>query len=103
MRKVRGIIVYPSRVEEIVRAHPEVDEFRIIFRRVEGLDDILIRVDPAPWLTADAREALRQKLAHELQIGLGIRTTVELVEPGTLPRWDHKAKRVEDQRTEVPF
>jgi phenylacetate-coenzyme A ligase PaaK-like adenylate-forming protein len=42
-------------------------------------------------------------LGHELQLGLGIRTTVEVVAPGDLPRWDHKARRVEDQRLEVPF
>jgi len=29
--------------------------------------------------------------------------TVEIGEPGSLPRWDHKAKRVKDERTEVPF
>jgi phenylacetate-coenzyme A ligase PaaK-like adenylate-forming protein len=28
---------------------------------------------------------------------------VELTEPGTLPRFDHKAKRVRDERSEVPF
>lgn len=103
MRKVRGIIVYPSRVEEIVRAHPEVDEFRIVFRRVEGLDDLLVRIDPSPGLSEERRQALAASLRHELQVGLGIRTSVELVEPGSLPRWDHKARRVEDQRTEVPF
>jgi len=29
--------------------------------------------------------------------------TVEMAEPGSLPRWDHKARRVSDERTEVPF
>jgi len=42
-------------------------------------------------------------VARGLQLGLGIRTSVELVESGSLPRWDHKARRIEDQRTEVPF
>lgn len=32
-----------------------------------------------------------------------IRVTVETTEPGALPRWDHKARRVKDERTEVPF
>ena len=31
--KVRGVIVYPSRVEELVRQHAGIDEFRIVFRR----------------------------------------------------------------------
>ncbi|RPH73674.1 MAG: phenylacetate--CoA ligase family protein, partial [Candidatus Rokuibacteriota bacterium] len=45
MKKVRGIIVYPRRSEELVRPHRAVDEFQIVFRRVAGLDDILVRLD----------------------------------------------------------
>ncbi|HZU05751.1 MAG TPA: phenylacetate--CoA ligase [Chloroflexota bacterium] len=103
MKKVRGVVVYPSRIEELVRELPGVDEFRIIFRRVEGLDDILVRLDPSPDLSPADHEALLHDAARSLQLGLGIRVSVELAEPGSLPRWDQKARRVEDQRVEVPF
>ena len=103
MKKVRGIIVYPRRIEELVRPHRDVDEFQIVFRRVDGLDDILVRLDPAPALAHGERDGLREKLAKDLQLGLGIRVSVEVGEPGCLPRWDHKARRVKDERTEVPF
>jgi phenylacetate-CoA ligase len=103
MKKVRGIIVYPRRIEELVRPHGDVDEFQIVFRRVDGLDDILIRVDPAPSLSTSERAGLCAKLEDSLRLGLGIRVTVEALEPGALPRWDHKARRVKDERTEVPF
>jgi phenylacetate-CoA ligase len=103
MKKVRGVIVYPRRVEELVRPHTDVDEFQIVFRRHEGLDDILIRIDPAPSLSLGERDGLRTKLADDLRVGLGIRVTVDIGEPGSLPRWDHKARRVKDERTEVPF
>jgi phenylacetate-CoA ligase len=103
MKKVRGVIVYPRRVEELVRPHGDVDEFQIVFRRHEGLDDILIRIDPSPSLSHGERDGLRTKLAEDLRIGLGIRVTVDIGEPGSLPRWDHKARRVRDERTEVPF
>jgi phenylacetate-CoA ligase len=103
MKKVRGVIVYPRRVEELVRPHADVDEFQIVFRRHEGLDDILIRIDPSPALSSGERDGLRAKLADDIRIGLGIRVTVEIGEPGSLPRWDHKARRVKDERTEVPF
>jgi phenylacetate-CoA ligase len=103
MKKVRGIIVYPRRVEEIVRPHDGVDEFQIVFRRRDGLDDILVRIDPAPALSRTQRDGLCATLAGALQVGLGIRVTVEATEPGALPRWDHKARRVKDERTEVPF
>ena len=55
MKKVRGIIVYPRRIEELVRPHRDVDEFQIVFRRRDGLDDILVRLDPSPSLALDAR------------------------------------------------
>ena len=103
MKKVRGIIVYPRRVEEIVRPHHGVDEFQIVFRRQDGLDDILVRIDPAPALSRTQRDGLCATLAGALQVGLGIRVTVEATESGALPRWDHKARRVKDERTEVPF
>ena len=103
MKKIRGIIVYPRRIEELVRPHAGVDEFQIVFRRQEGLDDILLRVDPSPTLSLAERDGLRARLGEDLRTGLGIRVTVETVEPGVLPRWDHKARRVKDERTEVPF
>jgi phenylacetate-CoA ligase len=103
MKKVRGIIVYPRRIEELVRPHRDVDEFQIVFRRVDGLDDILLRLDPSPSLALAERTRLSETLAKDLQLGLGIRVSVEVGEPGSLPRWDHKARRVKDERTEVPF
>jgi len=98
-----GIIVYARRIEELVRPHAEVDEFQIVFRRHEGLDDILVRVDPSPSLSLSERDGLRAQLGESLRTGLGLRVSVEITEPGALPRWDHKARRVKDERTEVPF
>ena len=103
MKKVRGIIVYPRRIEELVRPHAAVDEFQIVFRRHEGLDDILVRIDPSPSLSPGERAGLQAQLGDSLRTGLGLRATVEITEPGALPRWDHKARRVKDERTEVPF
>ena len=103
MKKVRGIIVYPRRIEELVRPHAGVDEFQIVFRRHEGLDDILVRIDPSPALARAECDGLCASVADALRLGLGIRVTVEATEPGALPRWDHKARRVKDERTEVPF
>jgi len=103
MKKIRGVIVYPRRIEELVRGHAGVDEFQIVFRRVEGLDEIVVRVDPSPRLGPDDRRGMQTTLEETLRLGLGIRAAVELTEPGELPRWDHKARRVKDERTEVPF
>ena len=86
-----------------MRPHAEVDEFQIVFRRHEGLDDILVRVDPSPALSRAERDVLGARLGESLRTGLGLRVSVEITEPGALPRWDHKARRVKDERTEGPF
>jgi len=103
MKKIRGIIVYPRRIEELVRPHAGVDEFQIVFRRHEGLDEIVVRIDPSPSLSPAEHAGLRERLGESLRTGLGLRAGVEITEPGALPRWDHKARRVVDERTEVPF
>ena len=103
MKKVRGVIVYPRRIEELVRPFAGVDEFQIVFRRQDGLDDVLVRVDPAPGLAKAEADGLCAALGDALRVGLGIRVSVEATKPGELPRWDHKARRVKDERTEVPF
>lgn len=103
MKKIRGVIVYPSRIEEIVRTNDEVEEFFITLRREKGLDDILVQFEVSSELSPESCEEIRRKLDSQLRTGLGIRATVELAEPGSLPRWDHKAKRFKDIREEVPF
>ncbi|MFQ5915205.1 MAG: phenylacetate--CoA ligase family protein [Nitrospinota bacterium] len=103
MKKIRGVIVYPRRIEEIVRVFSEIQEFMVFLRRKGGLDEITVQVDPLPTLSKDRYPDLKERMESELRIGLGIRAGVEIVEPGSLPRWDHKAKRVKDEREEVPF
>src|SRR5207237_9522313 len=47
MKKVRGIIVYPRRVEELVRPCSGVDAGQIVFRRHAGLDATVGRIAPS--------------------------------------------------------
>ncbi|MGI9568932.1 MAG: phenylacetate--CoA ligase family protein, partial [Desulfobulbia bacterium] len=97
------IIVYPSRIEEIVREFEDVDEFQVVFKREGDLDEILVKIDPVPQLDHKVLDGFQEKIAKALQLGLNIRTTVKMLEHGTLPRWDHKAKRFVDERKDIPF
>ena len=103
MKKIRGVIVYPSRIEEIVREFDQVEEFQILFKRISGLDEIIINVDPAPQVEGEATDQLRKHLEKALQLGLQIRVSVHILQHGDLPRWDHKANRVVDERKDIPF
>jgi len=86
---IRGVNVFPSAIEGIVRRFPAVDEFQIEVFRAGELDEarVLIEVDgSAPSVRDAVQEAFRASL--------GIRLEVACVAPSTLPRWELKARRV---------
>ncbi|MBI3092613.1 MAG: phenylacetate--CoA ligase family protein [Candidatus Tectomicrobia bacterium] len=100
LKKIRGVLISPAHIEEVVRGAPAVSEFEIVLRRLQGLDDILVRLE-APEQAL--REGLLTELAANLRLRLGLRVTVEAAPSGSLRRWDHKARRLRDERQEVPF
>lgn len=95
---VRGVNVFPSAVENLVRKVPQVGEFAIDVYRRDSLDDIEIRVE----VNEGSVEDVVSEVAKELRMGLGIRIKVEPVQFGTLPRFDLKARRVTDHRPNSP-
>jgi phenylacetate-coenzyme A ligase PaaK-like adenylate-forming protein len=62
-----------------------------------------VKVDPVPGLEPGSNREFQGKVEKALQVGLGIRASVDVLEHGSLPRWDHKAKRILDEREDVPF
>ncbi|HEY7782054.1 MAG TPA: AMP-binding protein [Ktedonobacterales bacterium] len=89
---VRGVNIYPSSIEVVLRRFPAIDEYRIIVRRVGALDEIEIEVECPVELVPEVEAALRQ--------ALGLRVPVRAVAPGSLPRFELKARRVVDRRQE---
>ena len=85
MVTVRGVNVFPSAIEAIVRRFDGVGEYRVELARVREMDELRCVVE-AP---ADVAERLGGAIHREL----GIRCLVEAVAPGTLPRFEMKAKR----------
>jgi phenylacetate-CoA ligase len=100
MLVVRGENVYPSAVEDALRAIPGFGgEFRIIVSRRETMDELLVRAEyAAEYEPGDRRDALRATMRERLRARIGIHPVVELVPQGTLPRSEFKARRVVDDR-----
>jgi phenylacetate-CoA ligase len=100
---IRGINVFPSQVEYALMGIPEVGQhFQIVVERKGALDDMLVRVELAKGSFSDKINDLmqiRQKAEHRLRNALNVNASVELVEPGSLPRFEGKAKRVVDKRS----
>jgi phenylacetate-CoA ligase len=99
MKLIRGTNVYPRAVESLVREHDAIDEFQIyIWRRDNIRDEITIKVELKPGREAEWTE-LSQALARELsQSHEGLHFLIELMEPGVLPRFELKARRLVDAR-----
>jgi phenylacetate-CoA ligase len=95
---VRGENIYPSTIEDTLRAIEGFGgEFRVIISRREAMDELLIRVEyDASW--ADQQDRLRGTMRERLRVRLGVHPVVELVPQGTLPRTEFKARRVIDDR-----
>ena len=91
---IRGINVFPSAIENIVRKFPEVGEFTVdVFRRRE-LDEMELRVE----VTGGDAEGIAAAVAREIRHALALRVNVKTVPHGSLPRFDLKAKRFNDHR-----
>ena len=95
---IRGENVYPSAIEDVIRSIEGMgDEFRIIITREKTMDELIVQAEPAPGVDKALVPQLKQKLEAELR-AKGLRTIVEMLEPGTLERTEFKARRVIDKR-----
>ena len=99
---IRGINVFPSQIEHVVMQIPGVgDQFMVTIERVNHLDEMTISVEITDEVfngELDQLTQLRSRLVDALKERLELRTTIHLVERGSLPRFDGKAKRVIDLR-----
>ncbi|RZN67738.1 MAG: phenylacetate--CoA ligase family protein [Candidatus Methanolliviera hydrocarbonicum] len=100
---IRGINVFPSQVEHVLMSIDNVgNHFQIVVDRKEMLDNMLVMVEVNENAFSDKINdlmLLKDRVGSKLRNVLNISAEVELVEPGTLPRFEGKAKRVVDRRT----
>jgi len=102
---VRGINVFPSQIEHVLMQMPEVgDNFQIVLTKRGALDEITVRVEVKDEVftgeLADLNE-LRSRIQERLREEIGLRVNVELVEKGTLQRFEGKARRILDLRDKI--
>ncbi len=87
---VRGVNIYPAVVENLLRRHKAVDEFRVAITRVRERAEIHIEIECRDG--ADAKETMYSVRAA-FESTLGLRPEVTVVPRGTLPRFELKAQR----------
>ena len=101
---IRGINVFPSQVEFALMRVPEVgNQYMILVTREGAMDSMTVQVEIKPESFSDKMEdmlTLRKHIEIELKKYLNIAVRVELKGPGELPRFDGKASRVVDKRSD---
>lgn len=88
---VRGNNVFPSAVEAVLRQFPEIAEFRVFVDSAGVMSDVRIEIEPAGG--ANVGNGFAQRVTSALQTALSFRAEVTSVTPGTLPRFEMKARR----------
>lgn len=87
---VRGVNVYPAAIDNIVRTIPAIVEYEVEIRRLEQMDDLLLKLEvESGAVFADVERAL----AAVVRSALNIRVGVAEAPRGSLPRYELKARR----------
>jgi phenylacetate-CoA ligase len=91
MIHVRGNNVYPSAMEALLRRFPEVVEYRIEIDHTRPLTAVRIDLEPVPDSPPDLVERVDRAFRDEFFF----RADVGAVPPGSLPRYEMKARRIQ--------
>jgi len=91
MISIRGVNVYPSAIESIVRRFPEIVEFRSRASHKSAMWTLSVEIEPSPEVVDAAAVAAR--LSAQLLEAFGLHVPVHIVEPGGLPRFEMKSRR----------
>jgi phenylacetate-CoA ligase len=90
MLVIRGVNVFPSAIEQIIRSFPEVVEYRMTVRQRGAMDELAIEVED--------RLDRPQRIAEELNVRLGMNVEVRSAPLQSLPRFEGKGRRLVDER-----
>jgi phenylacetate-CoA ligase len=99
---INGVNVFPSQIEEALMKMPDMGtNYQIVIDKKESLDKVTIKTEVNVALFNDdmrALETLRKQIGESIKSQIIINPAIELHEPGMLPVYEGKAKRVFDNR-----
>lgn len=100
MLHVSGVNVFPSQVEYVLFQQPELSEnWQLVVGEKKGLHNLKVEVEPVPEWEGKINDKYIADLEKELHSYLEITCKVDLKPVGSLPRFEGKAVRVRDERT----
>jgi phenylacetate-CoA ligase len=86
---VRGINVFPSAIENIVREFSEIVEFEVVVEQDREMGDLVLKIE----VNGAPAETTAQALADRIYRRLNLRPRVQVMESGSLPRYELEARR----------
>ncbi|MDO4539435.1 MAG: phenylacetate--CoA ligase [Coriobacteriales bacterium] len=99
---IRGVNVFPSQIEDVMKTFPQVSSwYQIELTRRNHLDVVTLKVEPSPEFAFDevrVVEQLQRDISDRLKSALSVGLRVKLVAPNSIPRSEGKAVRVLDLR-----
>ena len=95
--KVKGVLLAPSAIEEVVRGINGLgDEYEVIVEKAGDAEKITLKVELMPGSTD--RQSIESKLTDQLRLKTNLRYDLIFCDYGTLERYEVKAKRFKDMR-----
>ena len=91
MVNVRGVNVYPSAVESVLRSFGEVAEYRATVAANGSLRELLVEIELMAGI--DRGSDVASRVAAALRESLGLTVPLMVVDAGSLPRFELKARR----------
>jgi len=99
MFKIKGVNIYPGQIDHVLRVTEGLSsEYRIVLRRDNGRDSMLVRVEADQSTPAESLDTVAEKCAANIKRLIGVIAQVEAVPYYSLPRSEKKTKRVIDER-----
>ena len=96
----RGVNIYPGQIDEVLHRVPGIgSEYQVLFDHgPDGRDYMLVRVERGRGAEEPSDEKVMKQVVAGIKHTMLVSSSVELLEPGTLPRSERKTKRIFDQR-----
>jgi phenylacetate-CoA ligase len=91
MVNVRGVNVYPSAVESVVRRFSEIGEYRATVSAHGALRELSVEIELTA--SADGQADVARRVGDALRESLGLAVPLRVVATNTLPRFELKARR----------
>lgn len=95
--KVKGVLLAPSAIEDVVRSIPELgDEFEVIVEKKGDVDQISLKVETRQGV--ERSPELEERLKTELRLNTNLGYKITFHKYGALERYEVKARRFKDLR-----